>query len=98
MPRSASVREARAHREVLEEEVDRLREVPYTLWQEVVKAPVSRVVGGRDGRAYRLRVQARYVGRGPGGIRVTVELLSLWLRRRLLRSGFIISPDNRFAA
>jgi len=96
MPRPPFVWEVHVRREVLDDEVEKLRELPYTLWREVVHTPMTRVVSGRDGRTYRLNVRAAYAGRGSEDIRVTVSLLSPVLRRRLLRSGFVISPTNQF--
>jgi hypothetical protein len=94
MPRSPFVWEVHVRREVLDDEVEKLRELPYTIWREIVKTPMTRAVVGRDGRNYRLRVRAAYDG--AEDIRVSVWLLSSRLRRRLLRSGFVISPDNQF--
>jgi len=96
MPRPPFVWEVHVRREVLEDEVEKLRELPYTLWRDVVRTPMTRVVASRDGRTYRLDVRAAYIGRTGEDIRVTVSLRSALLRRRLLRSGFVISPTNQF--
>jgi len=98
MPRPPFVWEVHVRQEVLEDEVEKLRELPYTLWREVVRTPMTRVVAGRDGRTYRLDVRAAYTAGGGEDIRVTVSLRSSVLRRHLLRSGFVISPGNTFVA
>src|SRR5690349_14154840 len=43
-------------REVLEDEIARLRELPYSLWRDVIGQEVVKIARGRDERAYRLRV------------------------------------------
>jgi hypothetical protein len=96
MPRSPFVWEVHVRQEVLEDEVERLRELPYTLWRDVVRTPMTRIVSGRDGRTYRLDVHAAYTAGDDEDIRVTVSLRSPLLRRRLVRSGFVISPSNQF--
>ena len=98
MPRPPFVWETHVRQEVLEDEVEKLQELPYTLWREVVRTPMTRVVSGRDGRTYRLDVRAAYTGSDHEDIRVTVSLRSSLLRRRLMRSGFVISPTNTFVA
>jgi len=97
MPRPPFVWEVHVRQEVLEDEVEKLRELPHTVWREVVRTPMTRVVSGRDGRTYRLDVRAAFVG-GSDDIRVTVSLRSFLLRRRLLRSAFVITSDNQLVA
>ncbi len=96
MTRSPFVWETHVRREVLDEEVEKLQELPYSIWVDVIRAPRSRRVAGRDGRTYQLTVRAAWAARGSQDIRVVVTLRSAHLRRRLLRSSFVITPDNRF--
>jgi len=96
MPRTPFAWEVQSRRDVLDDEVARLRELPYTLWRDVLKAPMTRTVSGRDERSYRLRIAAAYAARHSEDIRVSVTLASRILRRPLMRSSFVITPDNRF--
>jgi hypothetical protein len=81
---------------VLEDEVQKLRELPYSLWREVIASPLRRSVKGRDDRPYRLTVTATWAEHGSEFIRVVVKLQSAALRRTLVEDSFIITPDNRF--
>lgn len=96
MPRTPFVWEVQSRRDVLDDEVARLRELPYTLWRDVLQAPMIRTVSGRDGHSYRLRVATAYAAPDAEDIRVSVTLASRILRRPLMRSSFVITPDNRF--
>ena len=82
--------------ELLVEELVHLRELPYSLWSEVVDAPLSKVVTGRDGREYRFTLEARKAHDGSDNIRVSVSLKRQSFRYRSLRDGFVITPDNHF--
>lgn len=95
MPRNSFVWEVQVRREVLDDEVAQLREIPYSLWRQVVGAPSSKIVTARDNEKYRVRVSAEYVG--AEDIRVTLSLARAGrLGRRLMRQTFIITPDNTF--
>ena len=83
-------------REVLEAEIARLRELPYSLWREVVGQEVVKTALGRDERTYRLRVTAGWVQPGHDDIRIVVRLETLTLHRVLLRQSFVITPENQF--
>ncbi len=96
MSRPPFVWEVQVRREVLEDELAKLRELPYSLWREVVASPVTRSVTGRDSKPYRLKVTATWDGRGSENIRVNVTLQSSALHRSLLNESFVITPDNRF--
>jgi hypothetical protein len=96
MLRSPFVWEVRVRREVLEDEIARLRELPYTLWHDVVGRQVFRHARGRDERTYRIRVTPVWAQPGFEDIRVVVALETATLHRRLLRQSFVITPDNRF--
>ena len=86
--------ESQVQREVLEEELARLREVPYSLWRDVVSRPMWKMAQARDNRTYRVRISPRWA-HGSEDIRVTVALETLRLRRNLMRQSFLITPDNR---
>jgi hypothetical protein len=90
--------EIQVRREALDDEMTRLRAVPYVLWQQVIDAPVRKNVTARDNRTYELRVSAEFV-RGSRDIRVTMSLARPTLfRRRLIRQSFVVGPDNSFKA
>ena len=95
MFRTPFVWEVQVRREVLDEEIVRLRELPYLLWQQVLSRPMTKIARGRDNRNYYLRTTARRVHEGAGDIRVTVALRTGTLRRHLMRQSFTITPDNR---
>jgi hypothetical protein len=96
MTRSPFVWDTHMRREVLDEEIEKLQELPYSIWAGLIGAPFSRPLSGRDGRAYRLSVRAAWAASGSRDVRVVVTLQSARLRRRLLRSSFVITPDNSF--
>ena len=96
MARAPFVWEVQIRREVLEDELSKLRELPYSLWREVIASPLRRSVTGRDERPYRLRVTATWAEQGSEFIRVTVTLQSSALHRTLIEESFVITPDNRF--
>jgi hypothetical protein len=94
--RNPFVWEVQVRREVLDDEIARLHELPYSVWRDVRNKPITKTVTGRDNRTYRLRVSADYVGESDH-IRVTVSLSkSGLLGRGLIRQAFVITPDNEF--
>jgi hypothetical protein len=98
MPRNPLVWETQVRREVLDEELLRLREVPYSLWRQVVLSPIKKIVIGRDEQHYLLHVAAEHL-RDSADIRVTISLAKTGLlRRKLMRQTFVITPDNQFKA
>jgi hypothetical protein len=98
MARNPFVWEIQVRREVLEEEMARLRELPYSVWGQVIVSPIKKIVKARDNQPYVLRVTAEHV-RGSRDIRVTMALgRATLLRRRLMRQSFVITPDNQFRA
>ena len=97
MFRGPFVWEVQVRREVLDDEIARLRELPYSLWVDVLTRPMIKRAQGRDNRVYRIKTVAAYRQSGSADIRVTVSLESPSLHRRLMRQSFVITPDNRFA-
>jgi hypothetical protein len=92
--RNPFVWEVQVRREVLDDELLRLREVPYSLWCQVVVAPIQKIAIARDNKQYRLRVTAAYV-RGSQDIRVTLSLgRARLLRRSLMKQSFVITPND----
>ena|SRR5687767_11781834 len=96
MFRSPSVWEVQARRELLEEELGKLRDVPYSLWREMLGQTLRKTLKGRDNRAYRIRTTSDFAFAGSENVRVTVALESGALGRRLLSQSFVITPENRF--
>ncbi len=95
MGRQPFVWQVHVRREVLDDAISQLRDLPYSLWRDVVNQPMLKRVVGRDGKAYHVRVQA--TSEGTENIRVTVTLeAGRWRRRGVLREGFVITPANQF--
>ena len=95
MFRSPFVWEVQVRREVLEDEITQLQELPYSVWHELIGRSVSKSVKGRDTRTYRIRTSAVWAVRGSEDIRVIVSLETPNLHRRLMRQSFVITPENR---
>jgi hypothetical protein len=95
MGRDPFVWEVHVRRELVEDELARLREVPYALWEAILGAPRSKEVVGRDSRTYTIEVGATK-DPATGNIEVTATLLSPGWRRAPLWESFVISPRNEF--
>ena len=96
MTRYPFVWEVQVRREVLENELGQLREVPYSLWKHVVSAPLTKVVTARDNRPYTVSIRAEYLGRDSDDIRVTLSLArARGLGRTLMSQTFVITPENQ---
>ena len=95
MFRSPFVWEVQVRREVLEDEITQLQELPYSVWRELIGRSVTKSVNGRDTRTYRIRTSAVWAIPGSEDIRVIVTLETPNLHRRLMRQSFVITPDNR---
>ena len=96
MPRNPFVREVQVQREALEQEVNRLRELSYSLWHDTIGRQVFKNVQGRDNRTYRVRVSPVWAQPGFKDIRVVVSLETAAVHRRLMQQSFVITPDNLF--
>jgi hypothetical protein len=88
--------EVQVRREVLDEELAHLRELPYSLWRGMIGREKTKSATGRDGRAYRLKVTAAWAGRDSEDVRVTVTLEKPGLRKQPIQQAFVITPDNQF--
>ena len=96
MSRNPFVWEVQVRREVLDDEMARLHELPYSVWRDVRKRPITKIVRGRDNRSYRLTVRAAFVDETEN-IRVTLSLARRGLLGRgRIRQDFVITPDNEF--
>jgi uncharacterized Zn finger protein len=74
----------------------RLHDLPYAVWLDVRKTPITKTVQGRDARSYRLTVTADFIG-DTDHIRVILSLSRTGLLRRgLIRQDFVVTPDNEF--
>jgi hypothetical protein len=97
MSRNPFVWEIQVRREVLDDEMARLREIPYSLWKDILKKPISKVVNARDNKPYLLRVTAELSPDGSGDIQVTMSLArARMIRRGLMRQTFTITRENTF--
>jgi hypothetical protein len=97
MSRNPFVWEIQVRREVLDDEMARLREVPYSLWKDVLQKPISKVVKARDNKPYLLRVTADLAADGSEDIRVTMSLArASIIRRGLVSQTFTITRENTF--
>src|SRR5512141_386084 len=74
MLRGPFVWEVQVRREIVEEEIARLRALPYSLWHDTMGREVCKNVAGRDNRTYRVRVSAGWAQPGFEDIRVIVSL------------------------
>lgn len=96
--RQPFVWQVQVRRELIDDELAQLRELPYSLWREAVGSPMTKTVGGRDDRTYTIKVTAEFETPGSDDIRVTVALIGGGLRRTLAKNGFIITQDNKLYA
>ena len=88
--------QAQVRRQLIEEELEKLREVPHSLWRDVVGRSVRKSARARDNRDYEIRTTVSWAEPGSENIRVTVALEAGSLRRRLQVQSFVLTPDNRF--
>jgi hypothetical protein len=97
MSRNSLAGETQVRREVLDEEMASLREVPYSLWKDVLDKPVRKIVTARDNRDYALTVTAELAADGSDDIRVTLSLTRAGLLRRgVQHQAFTITRENTF--
>ncbi len=96
MSRSPFVWEVHVRRELVEDEIARLREVPYTIWREAIGVCREKTVTGRDSREYLVTITAEWIRQGAEEIRVMVTLssTSAHMRRSLLQEDFVIGPNS----
>jgi hypothetical protein len=97
MSRNPFAWEIQVRREVLDDEMARLRDIPYSLWRNVLEKPISKMVTARDNKPYLLRVTADLAQDGSEDIQVTLSLgRASIIRRGLMRQAFTITRENTF--
>lgn len=97
MSRSPFVWEVHVRRELVEDEIARLREVPYAIWRDAIGVTREKTMTGRDGREYVVTVTADWARRGAEDIRiaVTLSIIAARVRRALLEQDFVVGPDSQ---
>ena len=96
MFRAPFVWEVQVRRELIEDELAQLRELPYSIWRDMVGGTLRKTAKARDNRVYRIQTSVAWARPGTENIRVTVALETGGFGRRLLSQSFVITPDNRF--
>ena len=82
-------------REALDEAVQQLQDLPYSVWSDVIQSPLIKTVTVPDGKSYKITVTAKWNRLYSDDIRVTVRLNAGWFRRTL-RESFVITSENKF--
>ena len=96
MSHAPIMRQAHLRRELIEAELAKLREVPHSMWRDVIGRSMHKTARARDNRAYRVRTVVDWAAPGSDNIRVTVFLESRTLGRRLQSQSFVLTPQNQF--
>ena len=84
--------EVHLRRDALEDALEQLRDLPYRVWTDVIQAPLTKKVKGRDGKIYTIKVTADWTYPGSEEIHVTVTLQPRWFGSSLHES-FIVKPE-----
>ena len=96
MTRKAIFPEARVRRQILDEEVGQVRELPYSLWRDMIGSPMTKTTTGRDGRNYRIVIESNWAQHGSNDIRVTLTSRPVgWSLTLPVRESFVISEAGR---
>ena len=82
-------------REALDEAVQQLQDLPYSVWSDVIQSPLIKTVTVPNGKSYRITVTAKWNRLYSDDIRVTIRLNAGWFRRAL-RESFVITSENKF--
>ena len=82
-------------REALDEAVQQLQDLPYSVWSDVIQSPLIKTVTVPDGKSYRITVTAKWNRLYSDDIRVTIRLKAGWFRLTL-RQSFVITSENKF--
>lgn len=96
MARQPFVWEIHVLHEVVEDEIAQLRELPYSMWQEIVDAPMTKTVTARDSKPYKLTLEATWMRPSSENIRVAVTLKGSGWRGPTITESFVITPENKF--
>jgi hypothetical protein len=91
MARQPFVWEVHVRREMVQDELERLRQVPYAVWQQMIGMPQVKTITGRDERTYTMTVTATWASGNHDDIRVTATLAGSGLRRAPVRESFVVS-------
>ncbi len=82
-------------REALDEAIQQLQDLPYSVWSDVIQSPLIKTVTVPDGKSYKITVTAKWNRLHSDDIRVTVRLNAGWFHRAL-RESFVITSENKF--
>jgi hypothetical protein len=90
--------ELQARREMFAAEVAELRNLPYSIWRDVVHVPMVRRLFAADGQRYVVSLEAQPTGKAQN-LRVTVTLRTAgWWKRRVDRASFVVTAEGRVIA
>ena len=89
--------QAQARRELIAREVEQLREIPHSLWRDVVGQPMRKTMRASDRRSYTIRTTVEWAEPGSSNIRVTVAIEGGAFGRPIQAQSFVLTPENRFA-
>lgn len=92
MSRQPFVWEVQIRRELLDDEIARLREVPYLVWRDAIGLRRSKSVVGRDQKSYTLTVAADWERKGSDRIAVRLTLEGPGIRRGSLEDTLLVTP------
>ncbi len=80
---------------IVEEEIAQLRDLPYSVWREIIDAPRTKT-RTQGGKAYAVRLEATWAAPDSEDIRVTVAARTAgWSFHPALRKSFVITTDSR---
>ena len=102
MPRVSALRrnpfawEVQIRQEVIDDELSRLRELPYSVWRDLLGREMNKSSTGRDNRDYIVTVTAAWASPPAEDIRVTLTLEAPGRHRDRMQESFVIAPDNTF--
>ena len=81
--------------ELLQRELEQICELPYSMWRDMIGAPMARTVTGSDGRAYAITIDAAWGQNDAGDIQVTLTLRPTTRGfAKPFRQCFVISKDG----
>lgn len=86
---------ADARRAILDDELEQLRELPYSHWQALVGVPKTKSLAGRDGRTYRVLVTPAWDSPRSTDVRVHISVRRVrWTAARHLAGSFVSPADD----
>jgi len=97
MARQPFVWEVQIRRDLIDDELAHLRDLPYSVWTAIIGRPRTKAATGRDGRTYKIRMRAEWADPRSKDVRVTLRVYDFgWRRKPPIEGGFVITPENRF--